>query len=36
MDEPQPKWVRRFSIPYVMAVTMVAMGIGIMLAVRYG
>ncbi|MGA8815707.1 MAG: hypothetical protein WB624_00320 [Xanthobacteraceae bacterium] len=36
MDEPQPKWVSRFSIPYVVAVTMVAMGIGIMLAVRYG
>jgi hypothetical protein len=35
MDEPQPTWVRQFGIPYIVALLMVAAGVGIVLAAGY-
>lgn len=34
MDEPEPKWVKQFSTPYIVAVLMVVAGVGIVLAAR--
>jgi hypothetical protein len=36
MDKPQPKWVSRFSVAHGVSLLMLAAGLGIMLAVRYG
>lgn len=36
MDEPQPRWVKQFSVAHGVCVSMVAGGVGIMLFVRYG
>jgi hypothetical protein len=36
MDETQPKWVKQFGIVHGVCLTMVAVGFGIMLFVRYG
>jgi hypothetical protein len=36
MDEPQPKWIKHFGIAHGLCLVIVAVGVGIILAVRYG
>lgn len=36
MDEPQPNWIKRFSIAHAVCLAVVAAGVGILLTVRYG
>lgn len=36
MDEPQPNWIKRFSVAHAVCLAVVAAGVGILLMVRYG
>jgi hypothetical protein len=36
IDEPQPKWIKQLGVAHGVCLVMVAAGVGIILAARYG